>query len=341
MPAMNQAIQGSARGLHVDKLVPYLLKDRGVPNKFVHGDLFYGIGVDKMTDLVGRIDNDNSIELYNAEPAGTDSVLDRVSFNVRDPISYQLQTFGLESLILNTTKDTSDGIFDYAQRQGAYVYDRIRLRLEYAAIPQTLRNAAVMTFNFTVPAAQQWSNRTSAASNPLDDLLTWVRFVREEANRPIRKIYLTSPAWQELVQHPTTLARADVTGWRMITEEILEKLLRVDPGVVHVDDYGIYKAPGLRGLGAKRYFGGPDLVIVTGEPPSRSDNSFGHMYYLGGSSEEPIVTLRYPEFRVPRFGEVVQTTAFVHFLVEEPTAAFLAMNIVNPALPRFRGMLSS
>jgi hypothetical protein len=65
------------------------------------------------------------------------------------------------------------------------------------------------------------------------------------------------------------------------------------------------------------------------------------MYYFGGSEDEPIVTLRYPEFRHARFAEVVQTTAFVHFMIEEPTAAFVAFNVVNPAEARFRGMLSA
>lgn len=341
MPALSHSVKGAAQGLHIDKLIPFLLKDRGSPNKFAHTTLFHGVPVEKMTDLIARIDNDNSITLYNAQPTSGEGLLDRVSFNVARPISYELQVFGLEALIQNTTKDTADSIFDYAARQGAYVYDRIRLRLEYAAINQTIRNAAVMTFNFTVPAAQQWSNRTSPAANPIDDLLTWVRFVREESNRPIWKIYMTAPVWQEFIQHPTTIARADVTTWRMITPEIIEKLLDVEPGTVYIDHYGIYKAPGLAGIGSKRYFGGPDLTILTGEPPSRSDNSFGHMYFFGGSEDEPIVTLRYPEFRVARFAEVVQTTSFCHFLVEEPTAAFVAFNVVNPTRPRFRGLLSS
>lgn len=341
MPALTHSVKGGDDGLHVDKLLPYILKDRGSPNKFAHSTLFFGVAVDKMTDLIARIDNDNSITLYNAQPAGPDGLMDRVSFNVRKPISYELQVFGLEALIPNVTTTASDAIFDFAARQGAYVFDRIRLRLEYAALPQTLRNAAVMTFNFTVPPAQQWSNRTSPASNPIDDLLTWVRFVREESNRPIYKIYMTSPVWQELAQHPVTISRADVTTWRMITPKIVEELLDVEPGTIMIDHYGIYKAPGLLGLGSKRYFGGPDLIILTGEPPSRSDNSFGHMYFFGGAEDEPIVTLRYPEFRVARFAEVVQTTAFVHFFVEEPTAAFVAFNVVNPAEARFRGMLSS
>jgi hypothetical protein len=338
MPALFQSVKGGDQGLHIDKLIPNLLKDRGSPNKFAHTELFFGVPVEKMTDLIGRIDNDNSITLYNAQPAGAEGLLDRVSFNVRRPISYELQTFGLESLIPNVTAGAADGIFDYAARQGAFVYDRIRLRLEYAAIPQTIRNAALMTFNFTVPAAQQWSNRTSPSSNPIDDMLTWVRFVREESNRPIYKIYMINPVWLELQQHPVSIGRADVTTYRMVTPEIIEKLLDVAPGTLYIDHYGIYKTPG---LGAKRYFGGPDVVILTGEPPSRSDNSFGHMYFLGGSQDEPIVTLRYPEFRVARFAEVVQTTAFVHFFVEEPTAAFVAFNVVDPSLARFRGMLSS
>lgn len=341
MPVLFQTVKGAAQGLHVDKLLPQILKDRGSPNKFAHSELWSGVGVDKLTDLIARIDNDNSIELYDAQPMGAEGLLERASFNVRQPISYELQTFGLEALIPNVTKDAADEIFDYAQRQGAYVYDRIRLRLEYAAIPQTLRNAAVMTFNTTVLTPQQWSNRTSPDSNPIDDLLTWVRFVREESNRPIRKIYMTSPVWQELIQHPSTLARADVTSWRMITPKILEELLNVEPGTLYIDEYGIYKAPGLSGLGSKRYFGGPDVLILTGDPPSRSDNTFGHMYFLGGSEDEPIVVLRYPEFRTARFAEVVQVTSFVHFLVEEPTAAFVAFNVVNPALARFRSMLSS
>lgn len=341
MPVLFQTVKGAARGLHVDKLLPMILKDRGSPNKFAHSELFIGVGVEKLTDLIARIDNDNSITLFQGQPMGAEGLLERVSFNVRQPISYELQTFGLEAMIPNVTAEAADDIFDFAQRQGAYVYDRIRLRLEYAAIPQTLRNAAVMTFNTTVGTAQQWSNRTSPDSNPLDDLLTWTRFVREESNRPIRKIYLTSPVWQELIQHPTTIGRMDVTTIRQITPKLLEEFLHVDPGTIYIDEYGIYKAPGQSGLGSKRYFGGPDVIILTGEGPNRSDNSFGHMYYLGGSEDEPIVVLRYPEFRVARFAEIVQATSFVHFLVEEPTSAFLALNVVNPALARFRGMLSS
>lgn len=340
MSTLFQTTRGAARGLHVDKLLTYLLKDRGSPNTFAHSVLWSGVPVEKLSDLIARIDNDTSITMHEAD-IGDDGLLDRVSFNVRSPLSYNLQAFGLEALIPNVTKDTADEIFDFAARQGQYVYDRLRLRLEYAAINQTLRNAALMTFNTTVPAAQQWSNRTSPDANPLDDLLTWTRFVREESNRPIHKIYLTSPVWQELQQHPTTIGRMDVTTFRAVTPKLVEEFLHVEPGTIYIDEYGIYKAPGLSGLGSKRYFGGPDVLILTGGGPSRSDNSFGHMYFMGGSDSEPIVSLRYPEFRTPRFAEVVQVSAFVHFLVEEPTAAFVAFNAVNPALARFRGMLSS
>ncbi len=341
MAAIAHSIKGSDQGLHVDKVIPYLLKDRGYQSKYAHSELFFGVPVDKMTDLIARISNDNTLALNNAQPAGQDGLLDRVSFNVASPIKYQLQMFGLEALIPNVTAQGADEIFDYAARQGAQAYNKVRMRLEYAAIVQTLRNAALMTFNFTVPAAQQWSNRTSPASNPIDDLLTWVRFVREESGRDIFKIYMTYPVWQELIQHPQTISRADVTSWRMITPKILEELLDVAEGTLFIDKAGIYNAPGQVGLGAKRYYGGPDVLVLTGSPVSRSDNSFGHMYYFGGSEDEPIVTLRYPEFRHARFAEVVQTTAFVHFMIEEPTAAFVAFNVVNPAEARFRGMLSA
>ena len=39
----------------------------------------------------------------------------------------------------------------------------------------------------------------------------------------------------------------------------------------------------------------------------------GHMYFFGGSEDEPIVTLRYPEYRTARFAEIVQSTAFCQF----------------------------
>jgi len=340
MPALSQSIKGSDQGLHVDKLIPYLLKDRGYQQKYAHSELFYGVPVDKLSDLIARISNDRTLELMNAQPAGQDGYLDRTSFNVASPIRYECQMFGLEATIPNVTAQGADAIFDYAARQGQHVFEKIRMRLEYAAIVQTLRNASAMTFNFTVPAAQQWSNRVSPASNPIDDLLTWTRYVREESARSIHKIYMTEPVWQELVQHPQTISRADVTSWRMITAEILEKLLDVPAGTIHVDR-GIYNAPGQTGTGAKGYYGGPDLLILTGAPASRSDNSFGHMYFFGGAEDEPIVTLRYPEFRTARFAEVVQSTAFVDFKIEEPNAAFVAFNVVNPAEARFRGMLSA
>ena len=340
MAVLSQSIKGSDQGLHVDKLIPYLLKDRGYQAKYAHSELFHGVPVDKMSDLIARISNDRTLELLNAQPASQDSYLDRTSFNVASPIRYECQMFGLEAVIPNVTAQGADAIFDYAARQGQIVYEKIRMRLEYAAIVQTLRNPVQMTFNFSVPAAQQWSNRTSPASNPIDDLLTWVRYVREESNREIFKIYMTQPVWQELVQHPQTIARADVTSWRMITPKLLEELLDVPAGTLHIDR-GIYNAPGQTGLGAKRYFGGPDLLILTGALPSRSDNSFGHMYFFGGSEDEPIVTLRYPEYRTARFAEIVQSTAFCQFLIEEPTSAFVAFNVVNPAEARFRGMLSA
>ena len=111
-------------------------------------------------------------------------------------------------------------------RQGQIVYEKIRMRLEYAAIVQTLRNPVQMTFNFSVPAARSGATERHRQSNPIDDLLTWVRYVREESNREIFKIYMTQPVWQELVQHPQTIARADVTSWRMITPEAVGRVAR-------------------------------------------------------------------------------------------------------------------
>ncbi len=341
MPPLFSSLNGSLRGLHTDKLLPWILKDRGVPRSYAWKELWSGVAVDKLTDLIARASADQQITLFEAQPMGPEGLLDRVSWNPATPISYELQTFGLEAMIPSVYNTAADAIWDFAERQGAFVVDRVNLRLEYAAVVQTLRNAALMTFNTTLVAAQQWSNRGSPDSYPIDDVMTWVRFVREEANRPIARVYMTAPTWQEAAQHPTTLARRDVTAWGVLTTERLEEICRLDKGTIYVDDYGIYKAPGLSGVGAKRYFGGPDVMVLTGGGPTRGDFSFGHLYYLGGSGEDPLVVLRYPEYRVARFAEVVQVTSFAHFLVEEPTAAFVAFNAVNPALTRFRSMLSA
>ena len=153
-------------------------------------------------------------------------------------------------MIPNVTAKGADAIFDYAARQGP---DRVRKDPHAPGVrrdQQTLRNPVQMTFNFSVPAAQQWSNRTSPASNPIDDLLTWVRYVREESNREILQNLHDQPVWQELVQHPQTIARADVTSWRMITPKLLEELLDVPAGTLHIDR-GIYNAPGANGSGCQ------------------------------------------------------------------------------------------
>lgn len=341
MAGLFQTLRGSEQGLHVDRLIDNMLKSRGVPRDFLYAKAFNGVPVAKMTDLIARIAPENDLRLYEARPAGADGLLERVSFNVTSPLSYELQVFGLESVIPNVANGATDAIFDYAERQGAYPVDRLRFRLEYAGTVQTLRNASVMTQNTTLNAAQKWSNRGSPDSNPIDDLMTWVRFVREQSGREITLIAMSAPVWQEVVQHPTTLARADVTSWKMLTPKILEELLDVPAGTVYVDKTGMYQAPGTTATTGKRYFLGPDVVILASAPPSRADYSFGHMYYLGGSGDEPIVTLRYPEWRIPRFGEVVQTSAFVHFLVEAPESAFVAFAVVDPSLARFNGLLGS
>ena len=116
--------QGSDQGLHVDKLIPYLLKDRGYQAKYAHSELFHGVPVDKMSDLIARISNDRTLELLNAQPASQDSYLDRTSFNVASPIRYECQMFGLEAVIPNVTAQGADAIFDYAARQGQIVYEK-------------------------------------------------------------------------------------------------------------------------------------------------------------------------------------------------------------------------
>ena len=169
------------------------------------------------------------------------------------------------------------------------------MRLEYAAIVQTLRNPVQMTFNFSVPAAQQWSNRTSPANNPIDDLLTWVRYVREESNREIFKIYMmTQPVWRELVQHPQTIARADVTSWRMITPEAVGRAARrASRNAAHRSRH--LQCSGANGSGCQALLWRPGSADSDGERRrAGSDNSFGHMYFFGGGEDEPIVTLRYP-----------------------------------------------
>lgn len=336
-----QRSRGQDRGLHVDRLLAQILKERGSPGEFHYNKIFGAVPVDKLSDLIGRINPDNQITLHEAQPMGVEGLLDRVGFSLDAPLRYELQTFGLEAVIPTLTADTADDIFDFAQRQGAFVSDRIRMRLEYAAIVQTLRSPGTMTFNYAQLPTQRWSARTSPDSYPIEDILTWTLYVRQESNRPIHRLYMTEPVWLEFQQHPTTLARRDVTTWGVATVEVLEKVARLAPGTILVDQYGIYKAPSLTGLGSKRYFGGPDVIITTGGAPSRSDNAFGHMYHLGGSSDDPSVTLRYPEYRVPRFADIIQVTALVHFLVEEARSAFLALGVVDAALAKYRSMLSS
>jgi len=339
MAGLFQTLKGAARGLHVDALLDNMLKSRGIPRDMVFAKAFQGVPVSKMTDLIGQTSVDSDLRIYDAT-AGAEGKIQRVGFNVGAPLSYELQVLALEALIPNVYNGATDAIFDYAQRQSQYPTDRLKFRLEYGAIVQTLRNASVMTQNITLPAAQKWSNKGSPDSSPLDDLLTWVRWVREKAARPIGMIYMTAPVWNEIAQHPSVLGRRDVTTWGVFTKEVLEKILGVEPGTVYVDEFGIYNAPGLTGTTAQRYFGGPDLAILVTGGASRQNFDFGHMYFMGGSGDDPIVTLRYPTYDVARFGEVVQCSAFVHFLVEKPEAALVAFGVVDPTLARFNGMLS-
>jgi hypothetical protein len=335
-----QALSGATRGLHVDQLLTQILKDRGVTRRLSYPKLFPGVPVSKISDLVGRIDTANQLQLYDGI-VGDDGIAEQVSFNVTSPLRYYLIELAFEAVIRNIATMASDQIFDYAARQAQYPYDRMRLRLEYACVNQTCRVAANFpSTNETLAAAKKWSNYGSLDSNPIRDLLTWCRIVRENSGRPISGIYMSQPVWDTMALHPAVLGRMDVTTTRVMTKKMLAEILRVDESVIMIaEEDGLYNA-GKRGQALSlKYFWGSDVFVAAAAEPSREDNSFGHMYYLGNPGDEVISAYRYPRFNTPRGAEVVQVSSLVHPLIENDGAAFLGKAVVEPSLSIYNGRL--
>lgn len=335
-----QALSGATRGLHVDQLLTQLLKDRGVTRRLSYPKLFPGIPVSKLSDLVAQIDTANQLQLYDGI-VGDDGLAEQVSFNIGAPLRYYLIELAFEGVIRNISKMASDEIFDYAARQAQYPYDRMRLRLEFACVNQTCRVAGNFpNTNETLPNARKWSNYGSIASNPIRDLLTWCRIVRENSGRPISGIYMTMPVWNTVQLHPAVLGRMDVTTTRVLTKQMLADILNVDPAVIFIaEEDGLYHA-GKRGEALNlKYFWGSDVFVCSAAEPSREDNSFGHMFYLGNPGDEIISAYRYPRYNTPRGAEVVQVSSLVHPLIEKADAAFLGKSVVDTTLSIYNGRL--
>lgn len=334
-----QILSGLQKGLHTDALLSQLLKDRGVPRDYSYTHIMPPVAVSKVSDLVGSIDVGNELQLYDGT-VGRDGLAERVAFNVGAQLRYVLQEFGFEALIRNFAKQMSDDIFDYAARQGQYPYDRMRMRIEYGVVNQTCRVAGNFpASNETLSAARKWSNYGSADSNPINDLLVWCTFVREESGREISGVFMSYPVWRTLQLHPTTLARLDVTGNRVMTKKILSEILEVPEDKIYISRNGLYNAARRGRPKSLKYFWGSDVFVCAAEDPSRNEYGFGHLYHFGASGEDPILSFRYPEYRALGGGEVVQVAALIHPLVEVPEAAYLAKSVVDTSLTIYGGKL--
>ena len=333
-------LSGSARGLHTDALLTGVLKDRGVSRRLTYPKLFPAVPVSKMSDLIGRIDTANQLQLYDGI-VGEDGVAERVAFNVASPLRYVLVELAFESVIRNVTKMASDEIFDYAARQAQYPYDRMRLRLEFACVNQTARVAANFpNTNETLPLARKWSNYGSVDSNPLRDLVTWCRIVRENSQRPIGGIFLSQPVWDTMLFHPTVMGRMDVTTTRLMTKKMLAEILNVEEDVIHiVAEDGLYNAAKRGAPLSLKYFWGSDVFVCASQEPSREDNSFGHLFHLGSAGDEVISAYRYPKWDTPRGAEVVQVSSLVHPLIEDGDLAYLGKGVVDTSLSIYNGRL--
>lgn len=336
---MFQILTGLQQGFHVDALLSNLLKDRGIPRDFSFPRLFPGVAVTKLSDLIGKIDVANELQLFDGS-VGYDGLAEQVSVNVAAPLRYQLQEFGFEAVIRNLAKQATDDIFDYAARQGQYPYDRMRMRIEYACVNQTARLASNFpTSNETLSTLRKWSNYGSLDSNPINDLLTWCTFTREESGRDIAGIFMSYPVWRTMQLHPTTLARMDTTGVRILTKKILAEILEVPEDVIFISRNGIYNAAKRGQPKSLKYFWGSDVFVCAAEEPSRNEYGFGHLFYFGGAGDDPIMAFRYPKYEVLMGGEVVQVASLIHPLVEVPEAAYLAKSVVDTTLSIYGGKL--
>lgn len=334
-----QILTGLQKGLHTDALLGQLLKDRGVPRDFSYPHIMPAVGVTKLTDLVGSIDVANQLQLFDGG-VGHDGLPERVSFNVGAQLRYVLQEFGFEALIRNFAKQMSDDIFEYSARQGQYPYDRMKMRIEFGVVNQTCRVASNFpTSNETLAAPRKWSAYGSADSNPLNDLITWCTFVREESGREISGVFMSYPVWRTMQLHPATLARMDVTGNRVLTKKILAEILEIPEDKIYVSRNGLYNAARRGKAKSLKYFWGSDVFVCAAEEPSRNEYGFGHLYHYGGSGDDPILAFRYPEYRALGGGEVVQVAALIHPLVEVPEAAYLAKAVVDTSLSIYGGKL--
>ena len=312
---------------------------------YIRGEFFPRKVVPHNSDYIRGIDKGQMLRLYDLTMS-TNGIAPSVSVGISANQQYNCKPFAARASISAYDTANADAALQFPMRATKQALISVGQRMEYLAV-STLRDAAVITNNTTLAAAQYWDNYASVDSDPINDLTAAVDLVRIRCGKAKGrvKVSMHQLVWSRVKQHPNVIARLVFTGGAgaVLTPAIFAGMI----GLNGPEDLIITSAQYTDSVEGEtstfRAFIGPDTIVGFAEDGGLDDYSLGHEFAFNGMAGDDPFFVR--QYRVEQEGmtgtDYVQVATSVDYKVTQVDAAYLikvCVDVSNTAL--YGGLLS-
>lgn len=300
-------------------------------DELLHNWFFPNLPVDHRTDLIRQRSKADMLRLYDLKKADVQGKPARVQMRMDTSLSYLAQPYIAEAVIDHLEAQDADAEVQYEQQQTMAANLAVQMSVENDAIT-ILRNASILIRNTTLVAAQQWDNFASPDSQPIVDLMSAVRSVEMKTGKKVNRIGMSKPTWDALAQNPLSRESVDVTNQsgRLLTPEILEKALNVEPGSIKISR-ATYNSAAWGQTPSYKSFIGADVVVARVEDPKVNSFGLGYEFSWGGYGTDSAAVIRYQDMSIGAGADIAKVIRVLEKKVTNPEAAFLIKAAVSTA----------
>src|SRR5262245_48528443 len=327
----------------IDLCVAYNPRDDG----YIRNVFFPRKDVSHETDLIATVNKADVLRLYDLDVSGRGEVPE-ITYRTGADQSYRCRPIAAKVEVNPKDSKNADAAYRHEKRQTRQARISCGVRMEYAAVNQTLRQPSVMAQNKTFGAATRWDSFLSLDSTPIEDLQAAVRVVRIKTGtsagaktrdgQGLIKIAMHELTWMTLQQHPGIIDRVRFnTGQTgaILTKEILAKMLEVaEDDILIVSAQYTASPQGPKVPDVYKGFIGSDVLVAMVDSDPENDQALGHEFVFDGlAGEDPFLVSKR---RLPGVGVYMQTdyvglACMVDYKVTNPEAGFLLQGVINAA----------
>lgn len=219
--------QPDLNDVHVDKLLTNV--SVGYLNeRYAYNQVAPTVLVEKESDIIPQYVKDYWFRDV-ARPLAPGDKAPRSGFSVDNTLTYRVTEHGIAKEIPDRIRANTDAPYDMDRDAAKYVSEMIQLRQEIDFVTSIFTTSVWTDDQTGATDFTQWNDY--GLSDPVVDLRTQRRTIRQRIGRPGNTLVLGEDVMDTLMDHPLLLDRVKYTGGD-VSEDLLKKLLRLDKVVI-------------------------------------------------------------------------------------------------------------